>query len=184
MVGIPGFSGTLIRPHDAGFDAARGIWNAMHDRRPALIARPRSAKDVAAAIRYARAEGLLIAVRGGGHSMPGHSVCDDGMVIDLRALSHVNVDPRRKRATVGGGALLGDVDRATQMYGLVVPAGVVSHTGAGGLTLGGGVGRLMRGHLARCRRRRARDRLGPRHLHRRQAVPDRRNLRQLHGRRR
>jgi FAD/FMN-containing dehydrogenase len=141
---IPDFSGTIICPEEDGYDAARTIWNAMHDRRPALIARPQSALDVAAAIRYARAEGLLIAVRGGGHSMPGHSVCDDGIVIDLRALSGVQVDPQKRRAKVGGGTLLGDVDRATQEHGLVLPAGVVSHTGAGGLTLGGGVGRLMR----------------------------------------
>src|SRR6202042_3804972 len=90
---IPGFSGTVIRRDEAGYDEARAIWNAMHDRRPALIARPRSARDVAAAIGYARAEGLLIAVRAGGHSMPGHSVCDDGIVIDLRALGDVRVDP-------------------------------------------------------------------------------------------
>jgi FAD/FMN-containing dehydrogenase len=141
---IPGFTGTVIRPDEAGYDAARAVWNAMHDRRPTLIARPQSVPDVVAAVRYARAEGLLIAVRGGGHSMPGHSVCDDGIVIDLRALSQVHVDPQARRATVGGGTLLGEVDRATQEHGLVLPAGVVSHTGAGGLTLGGGVGRLMR----------------------------------------
>jgi len=144
MQQVTGFAGAVVTPDAPDYDTARTIWNAMHDRRPALIVRPVSAPDVATAIRYARAEGLVIAVRGGGHSMPGHSSCDGGLVIDLGALGEVSVDPIAHRATVGGGALLGSVDRATQEHNLVVPAGVVSHTGAGGLTLGGGVGRLMR----------------------------------------
>ncbi|GAA1600831.1 FAD-binding oxidoreductase [Kribbella sancticallisti] len=139
-----GFEGTLVRPGDEEYDAGRAVWNAVVDRRPALIARCASTADVVAAIRYGREAGLEIGVRGGGHSFLGLPVVDDGLLIDLSGLSAVRVDPGTRRAWIGGGALLGALDVAAQRYGLATTAGNVSHTGVGGLTLGGGTGWLGR----------------------------------------
>jgi hypothetical protein len=138
------FKGELLRPADDGYEDARAVWNGMFVRRPSLIARCADARDVESAIRVASATGILTAVRCGGHSLAGFSTCDSGLVIDLSRMRQVAVDPERRRARFEGGCLLGSIDTATQKAGLVFPSGVVSHTGASGLILGGGTGWLTR----------------------------------------
>ncbi|MEW9873049.1 FAD-binding oxidoreductase [Arthrobacter sp. HS15c] len=133
----------VITPDDAPYAAQSRVWNAMIDRRPALVATCTDAAEVQTAIRFAREHLLEVAVRGGGHSLPGFGTSDGGMVISLAGLKDISIDPASRKVGVGGGCLLGEIDRRTQEFGLAVPAGVVSHTGIGGLSLGGGVGLLM-----------------------------------------
>jgi FAD/FMN-containing dehydrogenase len=138
------FQGEIVLPGSAGYDAARIVWNAMIDKRPAIVARCDGVEDVVSSIRFARDQDLPIAVRSGGHSVGGFSTCDDGIVIDLSLMRGVRVDPERRIASVRGGSLLRELDEAAQEHGLACPVGVVGHTGVAGLTLGGGMGRLQR----------------------------------------
>jgi len=139
-------SGGVLTAADAGYDDARKVWNATVDRRPALIARCRTESDVEAAVRFAAARRMLLSVRSGGHHIAGNAVAEGGLMIDLSAMKTVTVDPDARTARVGAGALLADVDRATQAHGLAVPLGINSTTGVAGLTLGGGFGWLTRRH--------------------------------------
>ncbi len=136
--------GELVLPGDAHYDKARTVWNAAIDKRPAMIARCADASDVVEAVKFARRQDILVSVRCGGHNIAGKAVAENGLMIDLTPMCDVRVDPENQTAVVGGGAALGDLDRATQAFGLATTSGVVTHTGVGGLTLGGGVGRLAR----------------------------------------
>src|SRR6476659_5056385 len=137
-----GVAGMVLTPGDDGYDTARSVWNGEIDRRPAVIAQCATADDVTAAIAFARREGLEIAVRGGGHNYPGYAVCDGGLVVDLTTMRAITVDPGAKRVRCGGGTTWAELDAATQEHGLAVTGGFISHTGVGGLALGGGLGWL------------------------------------------
>src|SRR5438093_1710302 len=138
------FKGQLIRASDATYDEQRKIWNGSINRYPALIARCSDVNDVIAAVRFGHDADLPVAIRSGGHSFPGLSMCDGGLVIDLSLMKRIEVDVHGRTAKVQAGVLLGELDQATQAFGLAVPAGIVTHTGLAGLTLGGGIGWLMR----------------------------------------
>jgi FAD binding domain-containing protein/berberine-like enzyme len=140
------FGGQLLRPADPTYDEHRRIWNGSIDRFPSLIARCAGVADVIAAVRFARSTGLPVAVRGGGHSFPGLSVCDGGIVIDLGLMRGIRVDPEARTARAQAGVLWGDLDRETQAFGLATTGGIVTHTGVAGLTVGGGIGWLQRKH--------------------------------------
>jgi hypothetical protein len=139
-----GFRGELLHPEDTGYEDARQVWNGSINRFPALVARCAGVADIIAAVKFAKDTGLLVAVRGGGHSYPGLSVCDGGIVIDLSLMKGIRVDPEARTVRAQAGVLLGELDRETQAFGLAVPSGIVTHTGLSGLTLGGGINWLMR----------------------------------------
>ena len=141
---IPGFEGELIGTADSGYEEARAVYNAMIDRRPALLARCAGPDDVAKVVDFARENDVLLAVRGGGHNGAGLGTCDGGVVIDLAGLKQIEVDPGARTVRVGGGCTWGEVDAATNEHGLATPSGIISTTGVGGLTLGGGMGHLSR----------------------------------------
>ncbi len=150
--------GEVLRPGDEGYPEASRVWNGVYDeRRPAVVVRCSGTADVIAALGFARSNDLTVAVRGGGHSIAGFSTCDDGLVIDLSAMRDVRVDPRKRRAQIGGGATWGDVDHETQAHGLATTGGLVSSTGVAGFTLGGGIGWLMRKQGLACDNLRAAD---------------------------
>ena len=136
--------GKLVLPGDADYDAARAVYNAMIDKRPAAVVQCANADDVVRGIRYARESGLPLAIRGGRHNGGGFGTCDGGVVLDLAGLHSIEVDPTARTVRVGGGATWGEVDKATHEHGLAVPCGIISTTGVGGLTLGGGHGYLTR----------------------------------------
>ena len=143
-------AGSLVRPGDGEYEEARHIWNGAIDKRPAMIVRPASRDDVVRTVRFAASEGLPIAVRGGAHSVAGFSTCDDGIVVDLSAMTTVEVDATARRAVAGGGAKWAGFDAATQAHGLATTGGLVSSTGLGGFTLGGGIGHLVRAFGLAC----------------------------------
>src|SRR6478735_1661661 len=167
------FHGELLEPASAGYDDARQIWNASIDKRPRVIARCSGVADVVAALNFGRANNLVTAIRGGGHNVGGRALYDDGLVIDLSHMRAVLVDSTSQTVRVQGGATLGDLDRETHVFGLAVPCGIVPKTGIAGLTLGGGVGWLLRKHgmsidnLLSCPVQRGRRHVVPGHSRRR-----------------
>src|SRR3954447_24831933 len=147
---IAGLRGTAVLPGDTDYDHARSIWNGAHDRRPAVIARCAGVADVIRTVSLARTEGLPLAVRGGGHSLPGFSTVDGGILLDLSPMTGIEIHPDNRRVTAQAGCTWKDLDAETQQFGLAVTGGLVSSTGIAGFTTGGGIGWLMRRHGLAC----------------------------------